>query len=334
MKEIRSIRDYEMIEKIAKGGQGSIWKVKRSNCSEVFIMKRICHKKKDYAKRCIKREVLYKTYLEHKYILEIIDNFESDEVSYIIYKSYPIDLLQFLKENQSPIPSQTIQKWGFQIIQAMNHLNNHQIMHRDLKPDNILLTADSIEADIKLCDFGLIRRLDEPDSLDQSDERTISKKKNIDNQSELIKRTLTHAGTYEYAAPELRNLKKYNLKCDVWSYGVLTHVLVYRKYPKFHKGIVVFQTQDQSNYCVNDLIAKCLTAKKRERPEFSQLISHEFFNGVEDCAVVGDSIFIDIHESAAEFDVLRKKRTNEDFSYDEEQGNKKRKFVDEEIVNI
>lgn len=303
MKENRSISGYEMIEKIAKGGQGSIWRVKRLDSSEFLIMKRINHKNQPYPKKCINREVLYQTFLKHEHIVEMLDYFNNDNFSYFIYKSYPIDLLKFLKTWQGhSIPLKTIQKWTFQLIQAMIHLNTHQLMHRDLKLDNILLTSNSIEADIKLCDFGLIRKLNEPDSLNESDDNKITIVKNIDKKSQIVKNTLTYAGTLEYAAPELIDRNNYDLKCDVWSFGVLTHTLVYGKYPNIINGIVVFDYKNESYRVVNDLIQKCLKVNIGERIEFGQLALHEFFN----CEnFIRTRRFFGIHEKMKKFDILK-----------------------------
>jgi serine/threonine protein kinase len=89
-----------------------------------------------------------------------------------------------------------------QLCSAVNYLHSKQIIHRDLKPENMLMTA---AGDIKLCDFGFMRRLD--------------------NQN-----TMTRLGTPCYIAPEIwdeveeveeKSLGKYDNRADVWSIGVV-----------------------------------------------------------------------------------------------------------------
>ena len=70
----------------------------------------------------------------------------------------------------------------------MIKLNSFNIIHRDLKPDNILLTNESLDADIRLADFGLAKQ---------------------------GLTTLSFVGTLEYASPEIKNCQKYSFNTDV-----------------------------------------------------------------------------------------------------------------------
>ncbi|KAI5950552.1 hypothetical protein CANMA_005212 [Candida margitis] len=97
----------------------------------------------------------------------------------------------------------------FQVMKALQFLHNHlRIVHRDLKLDNILLQLPLPKSRIYICDFGIAKKL-------------------------TCSRTNTSVGTIEYSAPEVFNIdikgkasEPYNFKCDTWSLGIVTHILL------------------------------------------------------------------------------------------------------------
>ena len=98
-----------------------------------------------------------------------------------------------------------------QILGAVNYLHHHGICHRDLKPENILLSSMSDNFQLKLIDFGLSKVL---------------KTMNGTMKGEV--------GTVYYMAPEV--LKgKYNIKCDVWSCGVILYIMLCGNPPFYSK---------------------------------------------------------------------------------------------------
>ena len=83
---------------------------------------------------------------------------------------------------------------------AVNYLHNKNIVHRDLKPENLMLVGED-KWDVKVIDFGL--------------SRFFSKDKKM----------CQRLGTPYYIAPEVLK-KKYDEKCDIWSIGIILHVLL------------------------------------------------------------------------------------------------------------
>ena len=97
-----------------------------------------------------------------------------------------------------------------QMLSAVKHLHEHGIVHRDLKPENFLMSDTSEGAEVKLIDFGLSKRF--------SNKEQINKMKTV-------------VGTPYYVAPEV--LKgSYDMRCDVWSLGVILYVFLCG-YPPF-----------------------------------------------------------------------------------------------------
>jgi len=88
-----------------------------------------------------------------------------------------------------------------QVLSCINYCHQANIVHRDLKPENILLEQNKEFDQIKIIDFGTSLVYDPSRSLDEK------------------------LGTPYYIAPEVLN-KNYNQKCDIWSCGVITYILL------------------------------------------------------------------------------------------------------------
>ncbi|XP_053555162.1 serine/threonine-protein kinase 17A [Bombina bombina] len=89
-----------------------------------------------------------------------------------------------------------------QILQGVLYLHRNNVVHLDLKPQNILLTSDNPLGDIRIVDFGLSRQVDS------------------------IKEVREILGTPEYVAPEVLNYEPISTATDMWSIGVLTYVML------------------------------------------------------------------------------------------------------------
>jgi serine/threonine protein kinase len=136
--------------------------------------------------------------LDHPFIVGYVDSF--------LHKGYLClvteyceggDLYRRLKESALHLPEATIVDWLVQTAQALAHLHSRQIMHRDLKTQNIFLTASGVA---KLGDFGIARLLKSGGEMAQ-----------------------TIVGTPFFMSPELMASKPYDLKTDLWSLGCVLH---------------------------------------------------------------------------------------------------------------
>jgi serine/threonine-protein kinase ULK/ATG1 len=147
----------------------------------------------------------------HPNLISLLDVFYEDENVYLIFEYCSGgDLSNYLQLNgccSEDVGREIIR----QIICGMSYLQNKSILHRDLKPQNILLSPNSNNAifpfTIKIADFGFAKKV-EPDVLSD-----------------------TICGSPLYMAPELFEREKYSSKIDSWSLGVILYEILVGKQP-------------------------------------------------------------------------------------------------------
>ena len=123
---------------------------------------------------------------------------------YLVFEFMEHDLKKFLDMNNAPLSPDLVKNYLYQILIAINFCHSKRILHRDLKPQNLLIDKNGI---IKLADFGLARSFGIP-----------------------IK-TLTHEIlTLWYRAPEiLLGQKEYSTPVDIWSIGLIFYEMAHRR---------------------------------------------------------------------------------------------------------
>jgi len=149
-----------------------------------------------------------------------------------------------------------------QVLSCINYCHQNNIVHRDLKPENILLEQNKEFDAIKIIDFGTSLVYDPNKNLDEK------------------------LGTPYYIAPEVLN-KNYNSKCDIWSCGVISYILLSGMPPfngqsdqeimkKVRAGSFSFDDKVWNNISDNckDFITKLLTYKQEERPTAAEALQH------------------------------------------------------------
>ncbi|XP_070291739.1 serine/threonine-protein kinase 17A [Salvelinus sp. IW2-2015] len=126
---------------------------------------------------------------------------------------------QCVAERDEAFKEEDVKRLMRQILEGVSFLHRNNMVHLDLKPQNILLTSDALLGDIKIVDFGLSRMVSSSQEL-----------------SEIM-------GTPEYVAPEILNYEPISTATDMWSIGVLAYVML--------TGISPFLGEDKQETFLN-----------------------------------------------------------------------------------
>ncbi|GMF33681.1 unnamed protein product [Phytophthora fragariaefolia] len=211
----------------------------------------------DVDRAALSHEVRVLSSVSHVNIMRLYEVIEDDDKCYLVTElAEGGDLFDRIVK-QGKFPEREAQKVTAALVEALHYCHAHSIIHRDVKPENVLLSGD----DVKLCDFGFARQLNH-----QEDQASDS------------------CGTPGYAAPEILDGRSYGLEVDVFSLGVVTYIMLcgYPPFPmklaqlRTHRFNVRYPSKDWSaiHPDVKALISKMLHVDPKERPSMAVLRCH------------------------------------------------------------
>ncbi|XP_048375452.1 serine/threonine-protein kinase Nek8 isoform X1 [Sphaerodactylus townsendi] len=193
---------YERIRVVGRGAFGIVHLCRRKIDQKLVILKQIPVEQMTKDERlAAQNECQVLKLLHHPHVIEYYENFLEDKALMIAMEYAPGGTLaEFIhKRGSSLLDEETILHFFVQILLALHHVHTKQILHRDLKTQNILL--DKHHMIVKIGDFGISKIL-------------CSKSK-----------AYTVVGTPCYISPELCEGKPYNQKSDIWALGCVLYEL-------------------------------------------------------------------------------------------------------------
>lgn len=150
------VGDYEIIASLGKGGFGSVWKAK-SDTGEMVAMKLLNPQALDN-QRVVKKffhEAMILAKLDHPNITKLMEFFPDGD-NYAIVMEYVegTELKKILKQHNGPLPLDQAYKIAHQALDAFQYANDNGILHRDIKPGNIIIDTNG---NAKIMDFGIAK---------------------------------------------------------------------------------------------------------------------------------------------------------------------------------
>jgi serine/threonine protein kinase len=215
-----------------------------------------------HSRQKIKIEIEVLSKIRSPFSTRIYDTFQTDTHILIVMEYIVEDLLSFMRKRGKL--SEKLCKIIFkQLIKGIKHIHNKNIVHRDIKLDNILLDLSNT---VKICDFGVSKFIKDGDIMHE------------------------HCGTPAYIAPEIFRDKGYEgFSCDVWSAGVTLYYMLSGYQPfkgndisEIQKSIMngeFEKIKDVSNEA-NDLINKMLEINPKKRITIDQILNHPWIKNI------------------------------------------------------
>jgi class 3 adenylate cyclase/predicted ATPase len=203
----RTISHYTILDRLGAGGMGVVYKALDSNLDRLVAVKFLPpHRGQDETARArFTSEAKAASALDHPNIATIFEIDESADVGlFIVMAYYPGESLAE-RIRRGPLPLPVALDFAVQIGEGLAAAHEHKIVHRDIKPGNLMVTDDGI---VKILDFGLAK----PQS------------KGVDDSGALL-------GTLKYMSPERFGYGPVDHRCDIWALGVVLYNMITARLP-------------------------------------------------------------------------------------------------------
>eukprot|EP00930_Biecheleria_cincta_P069979 TRINITY_DN57648_c0_g1_i1.p1 TRINITY_DN57648_c0_g1~~TRINITY_DN57648_c0_g1_i1.p1 ORF type:complete len:478 (-),score=64.79 TRINITY_DN57648_c0_g1_i1:33-1466(-) len=146
---------YKVTKVLGDGTYGSVLKAQNKQTGEVVAIKKM--KQKMYSwDECMKlREIQSLRSLIHPNIIKLKEVIRENDELHMVFEMMDGNLYEFMKSRVRSLPESKVRNIMFQTMQALHHVHKGGYFHRDMKPENLLITGDTV----KLADFGLARQI-------------------------------------------------------------------------------------------------------------------------------------------------------------------------------
>ena len=207
---LQSVGNYDLIEKIAEGGMGAVYKGRHRDTGEIVAIKVV-------APHMMSNPVLLKRFekeynaakqLNHPNIVRAIEYGTSEFGPYLVMEYVDGETLGRKIEREGRLPEKDAVKLIALVAQGLHRAHKEKLIHRDVKPDNILISK---QGHAKLADLGLVKEIEADLNLT---------------------RTGRGLGTPHFMAPEqFKNAKNVDARCDIYSLGATLYMMVTGEMP-------------------------------------------------------------------------------------------------------
>uniref|UniRef100_A0A0N4ZP38 cyclin-dependent kinase n=1 Tax=Parastrongyloides trichosuri TaxID=131310 RepID=A0A0N4ZP38_PARTI len=146
---------YEKISKIGEGSYGIVYKCRNRETNIIVAVKKFTESDENPGiKKIALREVRMLKNLKHINLVNLIEVFKRNRKLHLVFEYCERTVLDDLERYPQGCPEVLVKKTIYQLCQAIKYCHKHNCMHRDVKPENILLTSNDV---VKLADFGFAR---------------------------------------------------------------------------------------------------------------------------------------------------------------------------------
>lgn len=263
---------YTNLREVGRGASATVYTASRIADDELVAIKVV----KDVGKHLFVNELTLMRKLKHKNLINLLDSYwvsEQEELWLVLDYIDGSSLTDVVTETVMREPQ--IAYVTHQVLQGIQYLHQNEVIHRDIKSDNVLV---SYNGDVKVIDFGF--------------------------STELIERSsrTTMVGTPYWMAPEIAKKEKYSKKVDIWALGIMVLEMINGEPPYLGetqlKALFLIVTNgrpkidfsDKSDNLKDFVMEKCLVVNVDERATVDDLMGHPFLKVQADPKSIGPLI--------------------------------------------
>ncbi|KAG2235889.1 kinase-like domain-containing protein [Thamnidium elegans] len=197
MADPNDLAGYQKISKIGEGTYGVVFKARQKETNKLVALKKIRLNLQEGVPTTTIREVAILKEMNHENIVKLLDMIQRDATIYLVFEYSDVDLRRYMDKVKRPgLTAGHIKSFMHQLLRGLHYCHAHRILHRDLKPQNLLIDR---HGRLTIADLGLSRAFGVP------------------------MRAYTHQViTLWYRAPEiLLGCHHYSTAVDMWSVGCI-----------------------------------------------------------------------------------------------------------------
>lgn len=247
---------YEIISKIGSGGTSIVYKARRIADGKIVAVKVIRDGLDDIKEheRHFRMEAEALSQMSHRNVRRILSAGKWNDSLYMVTEFIDGKTLKDIINENGPVPVKTAIDYALQIVAGIEHAHRRNIIHRDIKPQNIIVSVDGT---VKLVDFGIARMLSQTT-------RTMGGKDVV--------------GSVHYISPEQARGNEVDLRTDIYSLGVLMYEMFTGKVPfegeeavsiamkhVNQKPAAPMNVNSNVPRGINDIILKCMEKNPDDR---------------------------------------------------------------------